>query len=148
MHGTNKGKTVGLDALKQYGRRLNLEIAGVPVKVGENTNDIAVEVAKRANVEITKDQIFTSHRLAAKPKRNAINQATQSPPSIIVCFICRDIPNRLYADRQNLRHANLKYFSKSDANHFYINENLTRYRKKLFCFVKARARSHHILLDI
>ena len=29
-----------LDALEQYGRRLNLEIAGVPVRNNENTNDL------------------------------------------------------------------------------------------------------------
>ena len=56
--GTNESKKV--DALEQYGRRLNLEIAGVPVKDNENTNNIVVEVAKLANVEITKDQISTS----------------------------------------------------------------------------------------
>ena len=99
-----------VDALEQYGRRLNLEIAGVPVKDNENTNDIVVEVAKLANVEITKDQISTFHRLAAKPKRNAIDQAARSPPPIIVRFINRDIRNRLYANRQNLRIANSKHF--------------------------------------
>ena len=84
MHGTNESKTV--DALEQYGCRLNLEIAGVPVEDNENTNGIVVEVAKLANQEITKDQISSSHRLAAKPKRNAIGQAAKSLPPIIVRF--------------------------------------------------------------
>ena len=39
--GTNESKKV--DALEQYGRRLNLEIAGVPVKENENTNDIVIK---------------------------------------------------------------------------------------------------------
>ena len=129
VHGTNESKKV--DALEQYGRRLDLEIAGVPVKDNENTNHIVVEVAKLANVEITKDQISTFHRLVAKPKRNAIDQAARSPPPITVRFICRDIRNRLYANRQNLRNANLKHFATDGTNHFYINENLIRYRKKL-----------------
>ena len=138
--GTNESKKV--DALEQYGRRLNLEIAGVPVKDNENTNDIVIEIAKLANVEITKDQIPTSHRLAAKPKRNAIDQAARSPPPIIVRFISRDIRNRLYTNRQNLRNANSKHSATDGMNHFYINENLTRYRKKLFWNVKTRAKSH------
>ena len=125
--GTNESKKV--DALEQYGRRLNLEIAGVPVKGNENTNNIVVEVAKLANVEITKDQISTSRRLAAKPKRNAIDQAARFLPPIIVRFISRDIRNHLYANRQNLRNANSKHFSTDGTNHFYINENPTRYRK-------------------
>ena len=63
---------------------LSLEIARVPVKDDENTDDNVVEVNNLTNVEITKDQIFTSHCIAAKPKRNAIDQAAQSPPPIIV----------------------------------------------------------------
>ena len=54
-------------------------------------NDIAVEVAKLANVKITKDQISTLHDFAAKPIHNTIDQASQSPPSIIVHFIIRAI---------------------------------------------------------
>ena len=40
VRGTNESKKV--DALEQYGRRLNLEIAGVPVKDNENTNGIVL----------------------------------------------------------------------------------------------------------
>ena len=67
--GTNERKKVDVE---QYGRKLHLEIAGVPEKDGENTNDIVVE---SLNVKITKNEIFTFHRLVAKPKRNAIGQA-------------------------------------------------------------------------
>ena len=105
-------KVKKLDALEQYGRRLILEIAGVPVKDGDNKNRIVVEVSKPANAEITKHQIFTSHHLVAKPKRNAIDLAAQYVSlSIIVRFIRRHIRNRFYANRQNLRNANLKHFS-------------------------------------
>ena len=34
-----------VELLEQYGRKLNLEITGVPVKDEENTNDIVVEIA-------------------------------------------------------------------------------------------------------
>ena len=85
MQETNESKKV--DALEQYG------IAKIPVKDGENTLDIVVEVAKLADVKITKDQNSTFRRLAAKPKRIAIDQAAQSPPPIIVRFISRDIRN-------------------------------------------------------
>ena len=128
VRGTNKSKKV--DALELYGWRLNLETAVVPLKNNENTNDIEVEVAKLANVEITEDQISCSHRLTAKPKRYAIDQVAQSPPPIIIRFISRDSRNRLYANRQNQNIANLKHFSTDGTNHFYINENLNRYRKK------------------
>ena len=44
------------------------------MKDGEDTNNIVVGVAKLANVKTTKDKIST-YRLAAKPKRNAIDDA-------------------------------------------------------------------------
>ena len=125
VHGTNESKKVDVE---QYGRRLNLENAGVSEKDGENTSDIVVKDAKLAKAEITLDQICTSHRLAAK--RNAIDQAAQSSP-IVVRFISRDIRKRLFANRQNFCNVNLKHFSTDGTNYFYINENLTRCRKKI-----------------
>ena len=44
-----------VESLEQYGRKLNLEITGVPVKDEENTNDIVVEIAKLANVDLSRD---------------------------------------------------------------------------------------------
>ena len=50
-----------IDSLEQYGRRQNLEITRIPVKKNENTNKIVMEVAKLLNVEISPEQISTSH---------------------------------------------------------------------------------------
>ena len=47
---SNEKEKEKVDALEQYGRRQNLEIVGVPLKEGENTNEIAIEVAKMLNV--------------------------------------------------------------------------------------------------
>ena len=43
------------ESLEQYGRELNLEITGVPVKDEENTRNIVVEIAKLANVDLFPD---------------------------------------------------------------------------------------------
>ena len=40
-----------IDAFEQFGRRLNLEIVGVPFTVGENINKLAIEVTKDLNVK-------------------------------------------------------------------------------------------------
>ena len=53
-------------ALEQYGRRQNLEFTGIPETQGEGTNKLIVEVAEHICVEITKDQISTSHRFSAR----------------------------------------------------------------------------------
>ena len=41
-----------VDGLEQYGRRQNLEIAGTPEENGEDTNAIAIEVAKMLKVDV------------------------------------------------------------------------------------------------
>ena len=84
-----------VDAIEQYGWRLNLEISGIPIKDGENTNKIMEGIAKLVNVELSADQISTSHRLDVKPKRtasteNGIETETPPSPSIIVRFLSRD----------------------------------------------------------
>ena len=65
---TDKGlqDTEKIDAVEQYGRRQNSEIVGVPMEEGEDTNKIMIEVAKLLQVELTPDQISTSHRLPTK----------------------------------------------------------------------------------
>ena len=68
---THGDKEKEVDAIEQYGQRLNLEISGIPIKDGKNTNKIMEEIAELVNAELSADQISTSHRLAVKPKRTA-----------------------------------------------------------------------------
>ena len=128
----NQGKQEAekLDAIEQYSRTQNLEIIGIPEKPGESTNDTVIEVAKSVNIEITPEQISTSHRFPAKLKKYG-NESLGAPPPIIVRFISRDVRNRLYANRKLLR---------GKKNHVFINENLTCYRKKLFWNAKQKAK--------
>ena len=130
-----------VESLEQYGRKLTLEITGVTVKDEENTNDIVVKIAKLANVDLSRDQISTSHRLQVKPKRPSNNEnISPAPPPIIVCFICRNVQNTLYANRQNLQQADFKTFSVEGTSSVYVNENLTRYTKKLFWSAKQKVK--------
>ena len=81
LKSSNEKEKEKVEALEQYGRRQNLEIVGVPLKEGENTNEIAIEVAKMLNVSLTPDQISTSYRLQTRPKPTNSEPAT-SPPSL------------------------------------------------------------------
>ena len=137
-----------VDAIEQYGRRLNLEISGIPIKDGENTNKIMEEIAKLVNVELSADQISTSHRLAVKPKRtagteNGIETETPPPHSIIVRFLSRDVRNQVYRNRKLLRNADLKNFSVEGTSKIFINENLTPTRKKLFWKAKQQSKTNN-----
>ena len=49
-----------IDGLEQYGRRQNLEIAGVPQQPNENTNSIVLKVAKLLNVVVPPDHIYVT----------------------------------------------------------------------------------------
>ena len=130
-HGLKEEEKV--DAIEQYGRRQNLEIAGIPLKDGENTNKIVAEVAKMVDVDLAPDQISTSHRLPAKPKTSGNNDnKPTAPPPIIVRFVSREIRNRIYGNRQLLRKTDLTKISVNGSQNIYINENLTRTRKRLF----------------
>ena len=126
-----------VDALEQYGRRQNLEIVGVPLKEGENTNEIVIKVAKMLNVSLSSDQISTSRRLQTRLKPK--NSEPAALPPIIVRFLSRDVRNQLYANRKLARTANLQEFSLQGAENIYINENLTQSRKKLFWHAKQKA---------
>ena len=93
-----------LDRLEQYGRRQNLEIVGIPVQDGKKTNAIVIEVAKLLDVNLTPEQISTSHCLPAKNRENL------SPP-IIARFRNRKVRNKIYANRKATRTASLVNFS-------------------------------------
>lgn len=135
-----------LDAVEQYGRRQNLEIMGVPFNANEDTNQIAISVAKLVDVDLSPDQISTSHRLPTPTRRKYSNANDESqkppqPPAIIVRFVNRDIRNRIYTNRKKARLADFAQFPVEGTQAVYINENLTRQRKKLFWKTKQQAKT-------
>ena len=119
------------------GRRNNLEIVGVPYKEGENTNKMAMEVCKLIDVDITQDQISTSHRWQTNKRTN---EKITSP--IIVRFISRDVRNKVFSNRKLIRSADMKKFFINGIENLYVNENLTKFRKKLFWSAKQKAKSN------
>ena len=124
-----------IDSLEQYGRRHNLEITGIPVKKNENTNKIVMEVAKLLNVEISPEQISTSHLIASRTNKHKDNES-QPPLPIIARFVNRDVRNELHYNRKLAHNLDLKGFSVEGTHRIFINENVTQARKKLFWMVK------------
>ena len=130
--------TEKLDAVEQYGRRQNLEIKGVPIVYGEDTNKIVVEVAKSLNVDISTDDISTSHRLPVSTKSEKNDDSTSTP--IIVRFVSRDVRNKIYANRKLTRQLDMKKFGIKGTTKLFINENLTLLRKRLFWKTKQKVK--------
>ena len=100
---------------------------------------LVIEVAKLLQVELTPDQISTSHRLPTKRKQSS-NEQHPSPP-IIVRFISRDIRNRIYGLCKLTRNVDLESFSVEGTQRLFINENLTYHRKQLFWKIKQKAKN-------
>ena len=130
--------TEKLDAVEQYSRRQNLEIKGVPIVYGEDTNKIVVEVAKSLNVDISTDDISTSHRLPVSTKSEKNDDSTSTP--IIVRFVSRDVRNKIYANRKLTRQLDMKKFGIKGTTNLFINENLTLLRKRLFWKTKQKVK--------
>ena len=127
-------KSVNLDDIEQYGRRRNIEIVGVPMHDGEDTNAIVREVGNLLNVKVLPCHISTSHRLPVNP------QIKNANPSIIAQFVNCDIRNKLYANRKLLKSIDLSKFPINGTEKIYVNENLTQLRKKLFWQTKVKAK--------
>ena len=137
LESCNEKEKEKVDFLDQYGRRLNLEIIGVPFKKRKNTNQIVMEVAKLLDITITDDQISTSHRLQPRIKRD--NTMPTVSLSIIVRFVSCDVRNNVYFNRKLIRTAELKNFPIAGTSSIFINENLTQSRKKTRLESKANS---------
>ena len=57
---------IKVDELKQYDHRPNLEINGVPKKENEYVAQIVVDLVRKLDVNIVKEDISIAHRLSPK----------------------------------------------------------------------------------
>ena len=117
-----------LNDLEQYVQRECLEFRGIPSTASEDTCDLVVKVANLAGVDITRDDISTSHRIRPKADQSKF------PPPIIAKFICRDTRNDIYRARGRLRDFTTKDLDlgRHAESDIYISESLTEKNKLLF----------------
>ena len=109
-----------MENLKQYLRRDMLEIHGIPVTSGENTNSLVKKVVNLIEPDLSElaDQdISTSHRLPA---------AEGYIPPIIVKFTRRDTRNRIYSQKRNLSSKKASDIGFQQQSIIYLNESLTQ----------------------
>ena len=67
-----------LDQVEQYGRRLNLEIVGVPVQENEDTSALVIEVAKLLDVRSPSGSNFDFSSLTNQPKQQDLKDSTDN----------------------------------------------------------------------
>ncbi|XP_028414768.1 uncharacterized protein LOC114537858 [Dendronephthya gigantea] len=111
--------------LEQYSRRDCLEIRGIPMVMGENTNEIVKRIGQEVGVHVSDQDISISHRLRASDGRD---------PAIIVKFNRRDVRDKLYRERKVLRDKSIKDIgiTRFTDRKIYIVESLTNQNRKLF----------------
>lgn len=112
------------DEIEQHSRRNNLEITGIPITQGENTEAIVQKLAEIANVELPANAIEACHRVPTKVKNKV--------QPIVVKFATRKVRDAL---KQGLHKKQLKIKdmipSRSNDGLIFVNEHLTLRRKKI-----------------
>ena len=131
-----------IDAIEQYGRRDTFEIQGIPELPYDNPQQLVIEVARLADIEVEANDISIAHRLPSKKQGK-----------IIVKFTRRAKRNEFYDARKKLRtkrskdlpmvYAVPKSSTVSHRSRIYINESLTPYRKRLFNRILEFKRTHN-----
>ena len=82
-----------------------------------------MEACKLIDVDITQDQISKSHRSQTKKKAS----------EKITSIISRVVRNQVFLFfRKLIRSVGMKRFFKNEAEHFYFNEILTKFRNNSF----------------
>ena len=96
-----------LDNVAQYSRRDNIKIVGIEPKTDEDVEQIVIDVAKDAGIEIKKDDISIAHRIntrgdATNNNETNIRGKPKKIPSIIARIKSRKLRNEIFLARKTL----------------------------------------------
>jgi len=126
-----KKESIQRNSYEQYGRRIMLEINGIPRTDIENCETIVENLSRalKVNQNVLHD-IDVVHRLSSKPNSG-----------IIIKFNNRKSRDFFFAAKKNLKNINLLDLGYNEAGKIFINESLTPYNKYLFKEVRQRCHS-------
>ena len=119
-----------LSELEQYSRRNCLNFTGVPEDKEENTVQLAIDLAKMANVKLERCDIDRVHRIGA-PKVATPDQPRPPPRPLVVKYVSYLKREQVWFGRRDIRKAvpprgsPLAQAQRSTKD-IYIQENLTR----------------------
>ena len=98
-------------------------ISNVPEKTGESTDSQVIEVAQKADVNISLKDIDRSHRIMRKaPTPNSPPVPNPKPRDIVVKFLTYNAKSNFMKGRKTLR---------KNKETVFINEQLTPFRREL-----------------
>lgn len=125
LRAENKELRMQLDELEQYGRRPLVRFSGIPETTGEDTGAKILEVTTCAGIDLTAEDIITSHRVG-KPRSSGHRQ-------IIARLKTVDTKFKLLRNSKKL-------FSHKETKNIRINEDLTKFRDKLLYLCRQLGR--------
>lgn len=111
------------EATNQYGRRSNIEISGVTNDIDDDQlEDKMIEIFNKMEVNVTKSDIESCHRLPAK------NNQTKKT---IVRFVNRKNCQKLLENKKKTENINFEEIKLPPNSKIYISENLNRFYQRL-----------------
>ena len=119
--------------LEQYSRRNCLNYNDVPENKDENTVQLAIDLAKMANVKIDKADIDRAHRIG-KPRTSAPGQPAAPPRTLVVKYVSYLKREAIWFGRKELRTAKPPRGSgltEFDMKAFFVQENLTKKKQEI-----------------
>lgn len=132
-----------LAELEQYSRRNCLNFTGVPESKDENTVQLAIDLAKMANVKLERGDIDRVHRIG-KPKTTAPGQNPAPPRPLVVKYVSYLKREAVWFGRKELRQAKPPRGSSitdGSLKNAFIQENLTRKNQEIMYLARQLKRA-------
>lgn len=122
-----------LDRYDQNNLSDSVDIIGVPVLRDENVPITVCKILKTINVNITNTDIKSYKRFDNFPNGD--------PGKIVVRFKSTEIKNDIFTKKKKKTLLSTIISNKEPSNKMFINESLTRFRRRLFAEVKKLKKS-------
>ena len=122
-----------LAELEQYSRRNCLNFTGIPETRDENTVQLAIDVAKMANVKLDRADIDRAHRVG-KPRTTAPGEAPPSPRPLVVKYVSYLKREAVWFGRKELRGAKPprgSALTEGSMKNVFVQENLTKRNQEI-----------------
>ena len=109
--------------MKQYGRRKNLEITGIPDNVdNQNLGEKVIEILDKTDVNVSSKDIEACHQ---------IGKSKNSSKMTIVRLVHRKHAKKALANRKGLKNIDRTSIGLEKSHRIFINENLASTNNKI-----------------
>ena len=132
-----------LSELEQYSRRNCLNFTGIPEAKEENTVQLAIDLAKMANVKLERSDIDRARRVG-RPKTPASGQSTVTPRPLVVKYVSYLKREAVWFGRKELKKAKPPRGStptEGSTKNAFVQENLTRRNQEIMYLARELRRA-------